>query len=111
MATGAVYPGSSVTRLGHPLRLSEGTLRVGDQLPRVELTNIDWNPYFLNGNGKIKLISVVPSIDTTTCDYQTTQLDETGELNARIERISLSRRKRFGIRADGCHRQKLEVAE
>lgn len=105
VATESVEPGTQITRLGYPLRLSKGSLKTGSALPKVELTDVDWKPYMFKPDGMIKIISIVPSVDTQTCDYQTNQLSKTTALNSRVQRITLSRdlpsaQKRYSSTSD-----------
>lgn len=54
------------------------TLQPGDIAPEVTLQTGFASPYPLLGNteGKVRLISVVPSIDTSVCDVQTRRMNE-----------------------------------
>lgn len=54
------------------------TLQVGDTAPEVTLQTGFMAPYNLleSTQGKIRLISVVPSIDTSVCDMQTRRMNE-----------------------------------
>ena len=57
----------------------EGTMRqVGDVAPEVTLQTGFMSPWPLLANtaGKVRLISVVPSIDTGVCDAQTRRMNE-----------------------------------
>jgi thiol peroxidase len=92
---------------GEPRQLIGTALHVGDRLPATVLTNaysmqkVDLS----QPNGKVLLISVVPSIDTKVCEVQTHHLGEQGSrLPAGIERITISRdtpfaQKRFADEA------------
>ncbi len=54
------------------------TLKVGDNAPEATLQTGFASPWPLLGNtqGKVRLISVVPSIDTGVCDAQTRRINE-----------------------------------
>ncbi|SDO72518.1 thiol peroxidase, atypical 2-Cys peroxiredoxin [Paenibacillus sp. yr247] len=57
---------------GHPITLLGPEIKVGDQAPDFTvnkdlMTEVSLSDYA----GKVKLISVVPSVDTSTCDAQT----------------------------------------
>jgi thiol peroxidase len=91
VAEGTVQPGSSITWLGEPTRLSPASaFKVGAPFPTVTLTDLKMKPFVLAADGKVRLISVVPSLDTPVCDVQTHKLSETPELDSRVERITVS---------------------
>lgn len=91
VADGTVQPGSSITWLGEPTRLGPASaLKVGVPLPSLTLTDLKMKPFVLVADGKVRLISVVPSLDTPVCDVQTHQLSETAVLDPAVERITVS---------------------
>lgn len=49
------------------------TLKIGDKAPNFSACNMDLSPYdfYKDEEGKIKIISVVPSLDTDVCELQT----------------------------------------
>jgi thiol peroxidase len=52
-------------------------VKVGQQAPDFELTTMQWQTVTLaDYAGKVKLISVVPSLDTRVCDTQTHRFNE-----------------------------------
>ena len=62
---------------GNPLTLVGPGLQVGDQAPDFQLNkNLLEEVSLKDYAGKIKLISVVPSIDTGVCDAQTRRFNE-----------------------------------
>ncbi|CAH0117588.1 MULTISPECIES: thiol peroxidase [unclassified Paenibacillus] len=62
---------------GNPLTLIGPELKVGDQAPDFKLNkNLLEQASLQDYAGKIKLISVVPSIDTGVCDAQTRRFNE-----------------------------------
>lgn len=62
---------------GNPLTLIGPELKAGDQAPDFQLHKSLVDIVSLNDfEGKIKLISVVPSIDTGVCDMQTRRFNE-----------------------------------
>ncbi|SNS13584.1 thiol peroxidase (atypical 2-Cys peroxiredoxin) [Anaerovirgula multivorans] len=66
-----------VTMKGNPITLLGKELKVGDQAPDFTVVKKDLSPYRLSDLGdKVKLISVVPSIDTGVCDLQTLHFNE-----------------------------------
>jgi thiol peroxidase len=61
-----------ITMKGYPLTLAGNPLKVGDRAPDFELMNNDMKPVSLSAyQGKIVLISSVPSLDTPVCDLET----------------------------------------
>lgn len=67
-------------------------LEVGQAAPDFELTANDWRIVHLaDYAGKIKLISVVPSLDTRVCDMQTRRFNqEAAELGDRVAVLTVS---------------------
>lgn len=62
-----------------PVTLLGAKLKVGDKAPDFELTANDWRTVTLaDSAGKVRLISVVPSLDTGVCDAQTRRFNEEG---------------------------------
>jgi thiol peroxidase len=84
--------GSSVKMKGNPLPLSGTAVVVGQPLPAAMVTGAGLKPVNLaDGGGKVRIISVVPSIDTPTCDKQTHELSEkNGGLDKQVEMITVS---------------------
>ncbi len=67
----------ATTFLGNPLTLIGPELKAGDQAPDFTLTSNDLKPVRLSDTaGKVRLISVVPSLDTPVCDQQTRKFNE-----------------------------------
>jgi thiol peroxidase len=90
----AAGAGSSVTMKGNPLPLGgSGMVEVGKPLPGGTVLGADLKPVNLAaGNGKVRIINVVPSVDTPTCDRQTHELSEkNGGLDQQVELITVSR--------------------
>jgi thioredoxin-dependent peroxiredoxin len=74
---GQAGDGQNVTFKGNPLPLSGKALKVGDPMPSVVLTGAGLAPVNIaDGKGKVRIINVVPSLDTPTCDAQTHELVE-----------------------------------
>lgn len=76
---GSVTPGDgqAVTFKGKPLPLAGTPIKVGQPLPASTLTGSNLGPVNIAGpNGKVRIINVVPSLDTPTCDAQTHELVE-----------------------------------
>jgi thiol peroxidase len=66
-----------LTTKGKPLTLLGDTRAVGDKAPDVTLRAADQSSVMLSDyDGKVRLISVVPSLDTGICDAQTRRFNE-----------------------------------
>ncbi|MDH4156099.1 MAG: thiol peroxidase [candidate division Zixibacteria bacterium] len=62
----------TVTAKGHPLNLSGTELKVGDRAPDFALLNNAMTTVKLSDSaGQVRLLSVVSSLDTSTCSTQT----------------------------------------
>lgn len=90
--TGAAGDGNTVTMKGSPLPLSGTAIKLGEPLPSAMVTGGNLGPVDIaTGNGKVRIISVVPSIDTPTCEAQTHQLSEKDrKLAEQVEMITVS---------------------
>jgi thiol peroxidase len=95
MAPSIAISGNSVkvTLKGNPLTLMGEPLKVGKTLPGVQLPNRALKMVDLSSlKGKITILSVVPSLDTPTCDEQTHILSEKNDgLDQTVRLITLSR--------------------
>lgn len=66
-----------VTFKNNPITLVGNEVKVGDQAPNFTVLANDLSPVSLkDSEGKIRLISVVPSLDTGVCDAQTRRFNE-----------------------------------
>lgn len=66
-----------VTFKNNPITLVGNEVKVGDQAPDFIVLANDLSPVTLkDSEGKIRLISVVPSLDTGVCDTQTRRFNE-----------------------------------
>ena len=66
-----------LTFKGGPLTLLGNKLAVGDAAPAFKLSGNDLSSVTLEDSaGKVRLISVVPSLDTGVCDQQTRRFNE-----------------------------------
>ena len=66
-----------VTMRGNPLTLLGKELRQGDAAPDVELLDNDLSPVRLSSfQGKVCVVSSVPSLDTPVCDMETRRFNE-----------------------------------
>ncbi len=96
VADGSVIAGEGqkVLYKGTPLVLSGTGIKVGDTLREVQLTQTDLSPIGITdtkGKGKVRIISVVPSIDTPVCEQQTHYLSEKNKgLDKMVELVTVS---------------------
>jgi thiol peroxidase len=72
----------AVTMGGNPVTLVGTEVKVGDKGPDFTALKADLSPYSLSDvEDKVKIISVVPSLDTGVCELQTIRFnDEAAEL-------------------------------
>jgi thiol peroxidase len=85
--------GSNVTMKGDALALTGiGVIEVGKPLPAATLSSNELKTINIAANrGKVRIISVVPSLDTPTCDVQTHELSEENDgLDKKVELITVS---------------------
>lgn len=86
--------GQRVLFKGSPLNLSGTGINVGDQLRNVKLTQTDLSAVSIMetaGKGRVRIISVVPSLDTKVCEQQTHHLSEKSKgLDKMVELITIS---------------------
>jgi thiol peroxidase len=84
--------GNTVTLKGNALPLAGAAIEVGQPLPAATVSTTDLKPLNLaDSSGKVRVISVVPSLDTPTCDAQTHELSEkNGGLDKSVELITVS---------------------
>ena len=69
--------GQEITLRGKPLTLMGDKIQVGQILPTVLLPDLGLKMIGLQSfKGKVTILSVVPSLDTPTCDKQTHMLSE-----------------------------------
>jgi thiol peroxidase len=96
VAEGSVVAGEGRTVLlkGSPLMLSGPGIKVGDPLRNAVLTQTDLSPMAITdtkGKGKVRIISVVPSLDTPVCEQQTHYLSEKNKgLDKMVELVTVS---------------------
>lgn len=96
VATGsaAAGEGNSVLFKGSPLVLTGPGIKVGDTLRDVKLAQSDLslvNITDTKGKGKVRIISIVPSLDTKVCEQQTHHLSEKNKgLDRMVELITVS---------------------
>ncbi len=81
-----------VTIHGDPLTLVGKEIKVGDKAPDFAALDNDLSPVeFSSFQGKICVISVVPSLDTPVCDIQTRRFnEEAGKLGSDVVILTIS---------------------
>ncbi|WP_042345347.1 thiol peroxidase [Bacillus massiliigorillae] len=68
---------ANITFKNNPVTLLGNEVRVGDAAPDFSVLRNDLSPATLSDyQGQVKIISVVPSIDTGVCDAQTRRFNE-----------------------------------
>jgi thiol peroxidase len=84
--------GQTVTLKGNAVPLAGTAVRLGEPLPSAMVTGGDLAPFDFGQNpGKVRIISVVPSVDTPTCEAQTHELSEKDrKLAEQVEMITVS---------------------
>lgn len=66
-----------ITMGGEPMTLIGKEIKIGDKAPDFTALKTDLTPYSLkDAEDKIKIISVVPSLDTGVCELQTIRFNE-----------------------------------
>ncbi|HEX7811890.1 MAG TPA: thiol peroxidase [Burkholderiales bacterium] len=90
--TGTAGDGNSVAMKGNPLPLRGQAIKVGEPLPSAMVTGGNLGPVDIaTGTGKVRIISVVPSVDTPTCEAQTHQLSEKDrKLAEKVDMVTIS---------------------
>ena len=84
--------GNTVTFKGSPLALAGPGIKVGNALRDAKLAKGDLSLMNIAGTkGKVRIISIVPSLDTTVCEQQTHHLSEKNNgLDKMVELITVS---------------------
>jgi len=94
IATSSAEPGQghTVTFKGTPLTLVGSGIKVGDALRDVKVAKGDLSLVNLTDTkGKVRIINIVPSLDTPVCEQQTHHLSEKNSgLDKMIELITIS---------------------
>lgn len=83
---------AAITLKGNPMTLIGDELKAGDKAPAFTLKATDMSDKTLaDFAGKVKIISVVPSLDTPVCDTETRRFnDEAGKLGDDIVILTVS---------------------
>jgi len=77
---------------GEPLTLLGEELKVGDRAPDATLIDNNMKPFAISTTrGKVTIISVVTSLDTSVCDVETRKFNqEAGSLGGNIQILTIS---------------------
>ncbi|KMY43487.1 peroxidase [Bacillus sp. FJAT-27916] len=82
---------ANVTFKGNPVTLVGTEVKVGDKAPDFTVLANDLSPVTLKSSeGKVRIISVVPSLDTGVCDAQTRKFNEEASKLDNLEVITVS---------------------
>ncbi|KKI91150.1 peroxidase [Bacillus sp. SA1-12] len=82
---------ASITFKNNPVTLLGNEVNVGDTAPDFTVLANDLSEVTLaNSKGKVRLISVVPSIDTGVCDAQTRRFNEDASKLDNVEVLTIS---------------------
>ena len=84
-------PMANVTFKHNPVTLIGNEIKVGDKAPEFTVLANDMSEVTLaSSKGKIRLFSVVPSVDTGVCDAQTRKFNEEASKLENVEVITVS---------------------
>ncbi|MED3779552.1 thiol peroxidase [Heyndrickxia sporothermodurans] len=82
---------ANVTFKGNPVTVLGNEVKVGDTAPNFTVLANDLSEVTLDDTkGKVRLISVVPSIDTGVCDAQTRRFNEEASKLNNVEVLTIS---------------------
>ncbi|MBS7345845.1 MAG: thiol peroxidase [Caryophanon sp.] len=83
---------ANITFKNNPVTLLGTEVKVGDKAPNFSVLANDLSPVTLEDTaGKVRLISVVPSLDTGVCDQQTRKFNEAAaELGENVVVLTVS---------------------
>jgi thiol peroxidase len=81
-----------ITMQGNPLTLVGQALKEGDSAPECEVLDNDLKPVNISSfEGKVSVISTVPSLDTPVCDMETRRFnEEAGKLGEDVRILTIS---------------------
>lgn len=84
--------GTEITLKGKPFELEGRGIAVGDTLRDVQVTRTDLSQTRITDTrGAVRILSIVPSLDTKVCEQQTHYLSEKNNgLDERVELITIS---------------------
>ena len=81
----------AVTLRGNPMTLVGAELKVGDKAPDFQLLGNDMKPVTLADTaGKVRILAVIPSLDTPVCDAETRRFNEEAGKLPGVEILTVS---------------------
>lgn len=89
---GGTGDGQSVSMRGRPLPLTGKAIKLGEPLPAAMITGGNMAGVDIAAaKGKVRILNIVPSLDTKTCEAQTHELSETNDgLDKQVELVTIS---------------------
>lgn len=81
----------NTTLRGNAMPLEGDALAVGQTAPDFTLTGIDMKPVGLADTAGVRVVNVLPSLDTPVCDAQTRRFNEEATKNSDIQVLAVSR--------------------
>lgn len=82
---------ANITFKGNPVTLLGTEVKVGDKAPNFTVLANDLSPVTLESTkGSVRLVSVVPSIDTGVCDAQTRRFNEAASALGNVKILTVS---------------------
>lgn len=78
------------TMMGNPVTLHGQALEVGDKAPDFTVLNNDLEPVSFSDTDGVRVISVVPSLDTEVCQKQTIRFNEEAQKLDGIKVLTVS---------------------
>ncbi|MFS0883172.1 lipid hydroperoxide peroxidase [Bacillus sp. 7586-K] len=82
---------AEITFLNKPVTLIGSEVQIGDTVPDFTVLDNELNEVTLsNSVGKVRIISVIPSIDTGVCDAQTRRFNEEASNLSNVEVLTIS---------------------
>lgn len=83
---------------GNPMTLLGTEIKVGDTAPDFTALLTDLSPLSLSNTSGIRIISVIPSVDTSVCDVQTRWFNEEAAKLSGVSILSISVDLPFAIK-------------
>ena len=82
---------NEITMGGNPVKLLGEEIKVGAVAPAFKAVKPDMSAFdFSELEGKMKIISVVPSVDTRICEFQTIRFNEEATQNPNVVVLTIS---------------------
>lgn len=82
----------NTTLRGNPMPLQGEALAAGRKAPDFTLTGVDMKPVTLAETaGSVRIVNVLPSLDTPVCDAQTRRFNEEAVKDGKVKVLAISR--------------------